>query len=144
MVIWVRALAAAFVAAAAASAAGGGPEHNFAGKNTFSPTGRLVQQEYVDAVVAGGPACVGVCCEDGVALASLRELGAEEAELGALAAATAAAAADDDDGDKDDGKGQDKGGAGSAAASSSSSSCCAAAVPLLFFTGVGAGVSSFM
>ena len=60
MVIWVRALAAAFVAAAAASAAGGGPEHNFAGKNTFSPTGRLVQQEYVDAVVAGGPACVGV------------------------------------------------------------------------------------
>jgi 20S proteasome alpha/beta subunit len=60
-------------------------EHAFGGKNVFSPTGRLVQQEYVDALVSSfeSPTCIGVVCQDGVLLASMRTLSEVEISLGA-------------------------------------------------------------
>ena len=47
-----------------------------------SPTGQLVQGEYVAGVVAGCPVTVcGAVCKDGVALVCLRDLGPEVRDL---------------------------------------------------------------
>ena len=56
----------------------GADELKYAGKNTFSPTGRQIQQEYVESTMAHGPMCLGMCCQDGVALASLRSVRSED------------------------------------------------------------------
>ena len=48
--------------------------HEFGGKNVFSPTGLLVQADYVEGIVAQGPTCVGVVCRDGVVLVSARPI----------------------------------------------------------------------
>ena len=103
MVIWVRALAA-LVAAAAASAAGGGPEHNFAGKNTFSPTGRWCSRSTWTPWWRAARPASGCAARTVSPCASL----APKRRSRRPAAATAAAAAADDDGDKDDGEGRQR------------------------------------
>jgi len=52
-----------------------------------SPTGRLLQVEYVSSLVAGSPTVAGAVCRDGVVLACLRDLGPEVRSGGWLAAA---------------------------------------------------------
>ena len=66
---------AALLAAPLAAAAG---DSKYAGKNVFSPSGRLLQSEYARAALDASSLCVGVRCADGVLLGVAKRRAADE------------------------------------------------------------------